>query len=77
MPRFNRYQIITMVALVCALLFNPMSVEILDDYFKWAYTIISLVCTMWVLGYLLKKVLTPEKVNIPKKAKKTTPKFIE
>ena len=68
--KFSKIQLVTMLALVGALLFNPMVVEILDDYFKMAYTVISIVCTVWVLGYLLKKVLTPEKVNIPKKSKK-------
>lgn len=70
MTRFNKYQKITMGALVGALLFNPMVVEILDDYFKWAYTIISIACTVWVSGYLLKKVLTPEQVQVPSKSKK-------
>ncbi len=77
MTHFNKYQKITMGALIGALLFNPMVVEILDEYFKWGYTVISLACTAWVLGYLLKKVLTPEKVNIPKKKKKSSPVFID
>lgn len=67
--KFGKYQIITMGALICAILFNPMAVEILDDYFKIAYSVISVLCTLWVLGYLLKKIFTPEKVNIPKKKK--------
>lgn len=77
MTRFNKYQKITMAALICAILFNPMSVAILDEYFKWAYTGISVLCTLWVLGYLLKKVFTPEKVNVPKKSKKSVVKSKE
>ena len=76
--RFGKYQIITMIALVTALLFNPMVVEILDEYFKWGYTVISVVSTVWVLGYLLKKVLTPEPTNYtPKKKTKSQPVFLE
>lgn len=71
---FSKTQYITMGAIIVALLFNPMSVEILDAYFKWAYTIISIAATIWVIGYLLKKVLTPEKIKIPKKNKKSSVK---
>ena len=67
---FSKGQKVTIVAIICGLLFNPMSVEILEQYFKLAYTGISVVSTVWVVGYLLKKVLTPEKINIPKKSAK-------
>jgi hypothetical protein len=77
MARFNKYQVITMIALILALFFNPMAYQVLKDYIEMFFTGISVVATLWVIGYLLKKVLTPEQVNIPKKAKKTTPKFIE
>lgn len=74
---FSKYQKVTMFALVGAILFNPMAVQILDEYFKTGYTVISIACTVWVLGYLLKKVLTPEKVNLPKKSKKSVVKSSE
>lgn len=75
--RFNKVQIVTICAIVGAMLFNPASVEILDEYFKHFYTIVWLGCTAWVVIYLLKKVLTPEKVNIPSKSKKSKVKTKE
>lgn len=63
--RFTKYQLITMFSLVGMLLFNPLVVEVFDEYFKLAYTVISLLCTAWVLGFLLKKVFTVEAVKIP------------
>lgn len=74
---FTKIQKLTMLALVLALLFNPMVVEILQDYFKWAYTGISVLCTIWVLGFLLYKVFKPEQVTIPKKNKKSVVKSKE
>lgn len=70
MTNFTKYQKITMAALVGAILFNPMAIEILNEYFKIAYTVISVACTVWVLGFLLYKVLKPEQVKVPKKTKK-------
>lgn len=70
MTQFTKYQKITMAALVGALLFNPMVIEILDQYFKIAYTALSVACTVWVLSFLLYKVLKPEQVKVPKKTKK-------
>lgn len=68
---FGKGQKITILAIIFTLMFNPMSVEILEEYFKLAYTGMFLMSALWVIGYLLKKVLTPEKVNIPKKNTKT------
>jgi len=65
MKRFNKLQVITMGALILGLLFNPMSVEILDNYFKWAYTIISVLCAAWVAGFILYSVFRTEKTKIP------------
>lgn len=78
MTRFTKYQLITMGALVGMLLFNPLVVEVFEEYFKLVYTGISLVCTVWVVVFLLYKVMKPEKVNYtPKKKSKSQPKFIE
>lgn len=77
MVKFSKIQFITMGALVAAGIFNPMSYEILKDYIEIFFNVIAGVSTLWVLGFLLWKVLRPEQVTIPKKAKKTTPKFIE
>lgn len=71
MINFNKIQRITIIAIVLALLFNPFVVAVLEQYFEMAYTGISVVSTMWVAGYLLVKVLTPQKVNVPKKSAKT------
>lgn len=75
--KFSKLQLITMGALILALLFNPMSYQILKDYIEVFFNVIAGVSTVWVLGFLLWKVLRPEQVNIPKKAKKTTPKFLD
>ena len=77
MTNFTNTQKVTMTAIVLALLFNPMTVQVLDNYFKWAYTGISLVATAWVIGFLLYKVLKPEQVKIPKKGKKNVVKSKE
>ena len=74
---FKKIQLITIGAIVSALMFNPMAVEILEDYFKMAYTIIWLGSSFWAMGYLLVKVLTPDPINIPKKKKKSLPVFLE
>lgn len=67
--RFSRMQLITMGAIIGMGLLNPLSVAVLEDYFKLVYTVISVGCAVWVVGYLLKTVLTPVKVNIPKNKK--------
>jgi len=77
MVRFNKLQLITMVAIILAMLFNPGSYQILKDYIEIFFNVIAGVSTLWVLGFLLWKVLRPEQVNIPKKAKKTTPKYLD
>lgn len=69
MTNFNKYQKITMGALVAALLFNPMVVEILDEYFKWAYSAISIAATVWCVGFLLFCTFKSGQVKTPKKKK--------
>jgi len=63
--KFKRTQLITMGALVGMGLFNPMTVAVLDEWFKWAYTGICVACTVWVCGFLLVKVFSADKTNIP------------
>jgi len=75
--RFTKLQFITMGALILALFFNPMSYEILKNYIEWGFNIIALVCTVWVVGFLLYKVLKPEQVNIKPKSKKSVVKSKE
>jgi hypothetical protein len=77
MARFNKYQIITMIALVTAGLFNPLSYEILKDYIELVFTTISLIAAAWCVGFLLYKVLKPEVVNTTPKKTKKTEKYIE
>lgn len=67
--RFSKVQLATIGALIGIGLFNPMSVEVLEDYFKLVYTAIFLASTTWVIVFTLKKVLTPETVIPPKTAK--------
>jgi hypothetical protein len=75
---FSKAQKVTMVALVAVGLFNPMSVEIMDEYFKMAYTGLFLVAMAWVAGYTLVRVFTPERVNVkPKSKTQKAGKFIE
>jgi hypothetical protein len=74
---FSKGQKVTITALVGMGLFNPMSVEILDQYFKMIYTGLFLVSAAWVVFYLLKKVLTPEPVNVKPKGKKKKTDYIE
>ena len=75
---FKKTQLATIGALISIGLFNPMSVEILEDYFKMVYTAIFLVSGAWVIFFVLKKSLTPE-TNIPSKTAKTSKagKFVE
>jgi hypothetical protein len=78
MTSFSKIQKVTILALVLALLFNPMSYEILKDYIEWGFNIIALISTAWCMGFLLYKALKPEKINIPKKGvNKTSPKYLE
>lgn len=62
---------LTMVAIIGLGLFNPFTVAVLDEYFRLAYTAITVVSAVWLMGYVVYSVTRPEAVNIPKKAKKT------
>ncbi len=77
MTRFSKWQIAAMAALPLALTTNPLTVEIFWQYYEWAFTGISVLATAYLLGFLMYKVLKPEKVNIPSKPKKSKPKFID
>lgn len=59
-----------MSALIGAGLFNPMSIEILDQYFKWVYSGIAVVCAAWIVGFILYSAFRPTKLQIPSKTKK-------
>jgi small neutral amino acid transporter SnatA (MarC family) len=69
MTRFTRVQKVTMAALIIALLFNPLSFEVLLEYFRWSTTALSIAASAWVIGFLLYKVFRPEKVNTKKNKK--------
>lgn len=69
--RFSKVQWITIGAIIGFGLLNPFSVEVLDEYFKLFYTGVFLACAVWIVGFLLVKVLRPEPINIPKKSAKT------
>ena len=77
MVRFNKTQLVTMVAIILAMLFNPGSYQILKDYIEIFFNVIAGVSTLWIIGFLMWKVLRPEQVNIPKKKKKSQPVFLE
>ena len=69
--RFSKTQKATVVALIVMGVFNPMSVEVLNEYFKLVYTGLFVVASAWVVVFILVKALTPEKVAVPAKTKKT------
>lgn len=68
---FNKWQKTTIIALIGFGLFNPFAVEVLDRWFKLAYTIFFVVCATWLMGFILFKSLKPDRINIPTKSKKT------
>ena len=68
--RFSKTQKATVVALIVMGVFNPMSVEVLNEYFKLVYTGLFVVASAWVVVFILVKALTPEKVAVPAKVKK-------
>lgn len=69
--RFKKVQLLTMGALVGTGLFNPMSVEVLEDYFKLVYMGVFILCAGWVMGFILYKAFKPEAIKIPAKTAKT------
>lgn len=68
---FSKSQKISMGALVGIGLFNPFTVEVLDQYFKLVYTGVFLVCAVWVVGFILFNAFKPEQINLPTKKKKS------
>lgn len=75
--RLNKTQKVTILALVGMGLFNPFTVEVLEDWFKLVYTGLFVGCALWVMGYVLWKALKPEKTNVPVKTAKTrTQKYV-
>ena len=76
MTRFNKYQKLAMVSLPLAIMLNPMTIQIYLDYVVYVLEFIGGVATVYLIVFLLYKVLKPEPVNIPKGKTKTS-KFIE
>lgn len=71
MKRFNKYQKITVLALIGFGLFNPFTVAVLENWFKLVYTGIFVGCAGWIAGYVLYNALKPEVVKVaPKKKNK-------
>ena len=66
-----------MGALVIALLFNPMSYQILKDYIELVFTWTAIVAGMWCAGFLLYNTFKVGKVTVPKKSKKSVVKSSE
>ena len=77
MTRFSKWQIAAMIALPLAITTNPLTVEIFLEWYKWLFTSISIITTAYLFGFLLYKVLKPEKINIPKKGKNKPQKYID
>lgn len=71
MTRFSKWQKLAMVCLPLAIMLNPLTVQIYLEYVIWFLNGVSILATGYLLGFMLYKVLKPEKVNIPPKGKKT------
>ena len=69
MKNFTKWQKLAIVALILMVLFNPLIVEVYIDYYKWAMTGVCAIATTYVVLFSLYKMLKPERVNIPSKAK--------
>lgn len=67
MIHFTKVQKITMVAIVGSGLFNPLVVAMFEDYFKMAYLGLFLLCSGWLMGFLLYKTFKVEELKIPTK----------
>lgn len=67
MIHFTKVQKITMLAMIGFGLLNPLSVAVLEDYFKMAYMGLFLICSGWLVGFLLYKTFKVEALNIPTK----------
>lgn len=77
MTNFKKSQKITMVSLIGVGLFNPMTVEVLEEYFKLVYMGISVACMGWLVVYVLFTAFKPEANKVPKKNKARTVKMKE
>jgi len=67
MIHFTKVQKITMVAMVGSGIFNPLVVAMFEDYFKMAYVGLFLICSGWLMGFLLYKTFKVEALKIPTK----------
>ena len=67
MIHFTKVQKITMVAMVGSGIFNPLVVAMFEDYFKMAYVGLFLICSGWLMGFMLYKTFKIEPNNIPTK----------
>lgn len=73
---FKKSQLITMGAAIGVGLFNPFTVEVLEQYFKDVYFGLFLACVAWILVYLIRSMFKQEPVKVtPKKNKKDGMKY--
>jgi hypothetical protein len=77
MTNFSKWQVMAMIALPLALTTNPMLVEIFWEWYKLLFTGIFIITTAYLVVFLLYKVLKPEKLKVPSKAKKSKVKSSE
>ncbi len=77
MTRFTKAQKAMMVAVPVAITTNPLTIEIFWEWYKWLFTGLSLIATAYAIGFMLYCMFKPEKVNIPKKPKKSQQKYID
>ncbi len=64
MKSFKRSQLVTMGAFVGIGLFNPMTVNVLDEYFKLVYYGLFVVCSVWAGAFLLYNAFKPQKTSL-------------
>lgn len=79
MSKFNKWQKGAMVALPLAIMLNPLTIMIYIDYVVKVLEVISGIAILYLMGFMLYKILKPETVTLPKKSAKTQKagKYIE
>ncbi len=73
---FTKYQIGAMVSLVIIGVLNPMSVQVLYEYFLLFYLGVFLLASAYLWGFILYMSFKPQPVKLPKGKTKPS-KFIE
>lgn len=81
MKWYNKLTIIMMIVFIVS---NPLTGQYLLQAIDWTFqqifiygAYVSAVAATWLVGYIAWVIYRQEQVKIPKKAKKTTSKFIE